>query len=433
MPPSFKTLVGHALSQPLETSTVATKKEAQPSERLIAMTPGSDYIIRLHVEDKQEVKGTILQDSEATPISPTESKHAASTTAKSISTTWLRVPTRVSSQRSKTFTAPAITNASASTAQTSISYPKTMSTLVSSAPVEGWTSRAPAQQETHTPTPAPAMGRVNNLPIWPPLLYALVALLAIAVWFSLIVYRINCHGDPPFKNRFSTLKRFFRRGEKEKDSDNTQGNKTNDTKLHPILHNGSRPGNPLPPSSLKTRECNRINTRKGTLRSPSYTPSSANSLSPPQTPRTSSYSEFAPQATTTSSAYNTPTSTPLEQTFPTTPFPPPSTLRHRTHIPPPLTITPYPNPPTNTTNKTTSLDLEDQTPIPTPRFAALRSRSSGNLCADVKGGEEGAKTGLPRIGSSRWVSGVVEGVIEGVVRWTREGGEEGVWLPTNEW
>lgn len=415
------------------------------------MTPGSDYIIRLHVAEKQEVKGTILQDSDALAIAQTSTKipeHGASITTR----TWLRVPTRVSSRLagSESLVASAVTDDTAfrtmvaSTSRASISYPRTMSMLVSTPAVEGWTSRALEKQPTHMPTPAPAIGRVNNLPIWPPLLYALVALLAIAVWFSIIVYRINCCDDVPFRDRFSTLKRFFCPREEKISEGDTPENKIEDRKLHPIILHDGRPGI-FSSSSLRIRESNRINTRKVNLRSASYTPPSpssstpssspsqsttiTSSLSPPQTPRAPSYSDFAPQATTTSSAYNTPTVTPLQPSFPNTTFHAPSSLRQRSHIPPSLIIRPAsPSTTTKTTNVATGVDLEDQTPIPIPRFAALRPGSSGNLDG------EGEKATLTRIGRSRWVAGVVDRVSDGVVRWTRdEGGDGEACLPINEW
>ncbi|TID23065.1 hypothetical protein E6O75_ATG02239 [Venturia nashicola] len=438
MPPSFKTIVGHALSQPAQASTAATNTVLHPTERLIAMTPGSDYILRLHVEGKQEeVKGTVLQDPEVIQVSPTESKDDASITSGEIPTSCSRASTRDSLRITKTLVVPAVTHKSAfgtvvvstsqvrGTLRASVLVSRTMSILVSTSTVEGWTSRASVQQATRTPTPAPAIGRVNNLPIWTPFLYALVAFLAIAVWFSIIVYRINCRGDPPFRDRFSSLGRIFSRDEKM-GGRNTQGNKVDDRKLHPILHNGRR-GNFCTPCSMESHKYKRTNIKKATARSTSYPPppppssSTINSsVSPPQTPRASSYSEFAPQAITTSSAYNTPTATPIQSSFP------PTTLRHRSHIPASLIVEP-------TTNSATGVDLEDQTAMQTPSFSALRSRASGNLGAKGEGEGKGRK--VARMGSSRWVEGIVEGVIDGVIRWTRdEGGErKAVGLPVSEW
>lgn len=435
MPPTLSTIVGHAVSQPAEASPAATNTDPQPSERLISMTPGSDFIIRLHVEDKQEVKGTIWQDSETIKISPTDSKIGAST-AKNNPTTWLRVPTRVSSRQTQTLVVPALTQSSAfrtmvasassrvtENPRASISYPRTMSTQISSASVEGWTSRAPIQQATPIPAAIVSNGRVSEGPISNITLSVLITVIGLAVWFSYHVIIINCWGGRSFGYLFRLWKKKL--VDEGVSGCNSKDTKFGDTKL--------RPGNSSS-SSLQFRESSRINMRKANVvRSSSHTassPSITSSLSPPQTPRASSYSEFAPQAVTSSSAYNTPSATPIQSSFPNTNFPPTSSLRHRANVPPSLLIEP-PSP--TTRNTATGVDLEDQTPMQTPRFAALHPGLSRHSSGESLGMKEDGDRKLPRIGSSRWVAGVVDKVTDGVVRWTRDADYEKPCLPTSEW
>lgn len=442
MPPALTTIVGHALTFTEEEEARTTATDTTTRERPITLTEGSDIVIRLHVNGGREVKGTILRDLEASP-------NVVSTTTKQASYTWEtrnRVfTTRSSSQQQQTMVMdnPAFkTSRVMETSRPSTSYARTMSTPVS-APVDGWISRAPIQQpthlpmSTHAPTPAPISGgRISQGPISNITLGVLITAIVLAVWFAYHVLIINCCGGRSFGATFWVWKKhMLGQGVAKHDA---KDNKFDDRKLHPILHDGGngRPGNSSSSSSLQKRECNRINMRKASLRSASYVSSSSSGItSPPHTPRASSYSEFAPQAVTSSSAYNTPSATPVLSNFPSTNFPPTS-LRHRSHVPRSLVI----ESPSPTTNTTTGVDLEDQTPISTPRFAVLHPGVSGNLGGlsglgreDLEVKEEG-KTKLSRIGSSRWVADIVDRVGDKFVRHTRgEGSFEGPRLPVNEW
>ncbi|QDS69027.1 hypothetical protein FKW77_009656 [Venturia effusa] len=446
MPPAPSAIVGHAVSQPAKAVAAAINTPPQPSRRPLAMTPGSDFLIRLHVEDEQEVKGTIIRDSDvfsAFEMPSASTKHVASTT-QNIASTWLRVTTKESSQRTKVSVAPALTrnlgfqtmvalpSRVTESSGPSITYARSMSTP-SSATVGGWTSRAPVQQSATTSTPAPASGRASNVPFWQPLFYAVVALLALGVWFAITTARINWSSTPPRKDKSGLLKRFLHWGKKMGGA-NQKTNPNKNTELHEIAPHNPRPDK-RPSTSLQIRECIRINTRKANLHSPSYppSPSTTSSFSPPQTPRLSSHSEFAPQALTTSSTYTTPTTTPLHPTFP-----PPSifaqttTLRHRTHGPPsPLILLP----PSSSGNKSTGVDLEDQTPISSPRrcrSGVAAGSADGDGDGEVVGTEREREVKVKvRIGGARWVAHVVDGLGDWFVGFTKGEGEGGPVLPVN--